>query len=172
MDLPADGGAEVLQSPPRRTGRAHTPDPAADRSFSRTLLLTVAGAVIPGLGLIAARRRVIGSIVLGIFVSGLVVLGVWAAADPQGVRAMAVQPSMLIGDDLSEAEVVSEHMRRAWTRFAADGDPGWPAYDDRERLTWVVDAVPAVAPYPEDTSRRIWQDHAFSALPLVSPASV
>ncbi len=94
---PADGDAEVLQPPPRRRGRAHAPDPAADRSFSRTLLLTVAGAVVPGLGLIAARRRVMGSIVLGVFVSGLVVLGVWVAADPQGVRAMAVQPSMLIG---------------------------------------------------------------------------
>lgn len=80
------------------------------------------------------------------------------------------QPSMLIGDDLSEAEVVSEHMRRAWTRFAADGDPGWPAYDDVERLTWVIDAEPAVVPYPEDTSRQIWQDHAFSALPLVTRA--
>jgi para-nitrobenzyl esterase len=80
------------------------------------------------------------------------------------------QPAMLIGDDLSEAEVVSEHMRRAWTRFAAEGDPGWPAYDDVERLTWVVDAEPAVAPYPEDTSRRIWRDHMFAALPLVSRA--
>jgi para-nitrobenzyl esterase len=76
------------------------------------------------------------------------------------------QPAMLIGDDLAEAEVVSAQMRGAWTRFAADGDPGWPAYDPVDRLTWVLDTEPEVATYPEESSRRIWQDHVFSALPL------
>jgi para-nitrobenzyl esterase len=74
---------------------------------------------------------------------------------------------MLLGDDLTEAEVVSAQMRDAWTSFATDGDPGWPAYDER-RLTRVFDTEPAVVPYPEEASRRIWQGHAFAALPLLT----
>jgi len=77
------------------------------------------------------------------------------------------QPAMLLGDDLTEAKIVSAQMRAAWTAFATDGDPGWPAYDPDERLTRVFDIEPAVVPYPEEVSRRIWQDHAFSALPLM-----
>ena len=80
------------------------------------------------------------------------------------------QPAMLLGDDLTEAELVSAQMRGAWTKFASDGDPGWPAYDRERRLTQVFDTEPAVFPYPEDVSRQIWQDHAFTALPLISPA--
>jgi para-nitrobenzyl esterase len=57
-------------------------------------------------------------------------------------------------------------MRRAWTAFATTGDPGWPPYDG-ERLTQVFDTNPAVVPYPEETSRQIWQHHAFSPLPLL-----
>ncbi len=76
------------------------------------------------------------------------------------------QPAMLFGDDLAEAELVSAQLRGAWTKFATDGDPGWPAYDRDQRLTRIFDTEPAVVPYPEETSRRIWQDHAFSALPL------
>jgi para-nitrobenzyl esterase len=77
------------------------------------------------------------------------------------------QPAMLIGDDLTEAEAVSAQMRSAWTRFATDGEPGWPPYDRADRLTRVFDTEPAVVPYPEEVSRRIWQDHVFSALPLL-----
>ena len=80
------------------------------------------------------------------------------------------QPAMLLGDDLTEAEMLSTQMRGAWTRFATDGDPGWPEYERGARLTRVFDAEPEVAPYPEETSRRIWQDHIFSALPLSPPA--
>jgi para-nitrobenzyl esterase len=57
------------------------------------------------------------------------------------------------------AEEVSAQFRAAWTRFAATGDPGWPAYDPRQRLTRVFDIPPTVTPYPEETSRRLWQDH-------------
>jgi para-nitrobenzyl esterase len=78
------------------------------------------------------------------------------------------QPAMLLGDDLTEAEIVSAQMRGAWTSFATDGDPGWPAYDRERRLTRVFDPSPAVVPYPEEVSRRIWQDHVFSALPLIT----
>ncbi|MGW6269597.1 carboxylesterase/lipase family protein [Streptomyces sp. NPDC055060] len=78
------------------------------------------------------------------------------------------QPAALIGESPSpEAAELSAHMRAAWTGFAATGDPGWPAHDSEQRLVRLFDACPRVAPYPEETSRRIWQDHAFSALPLL-----
>jgi para-nitrobenzyl esterase len=77
------------------------------------------------------------------------------------------QPAVLLGDDLIEAETVSAQMRGAWTAFATDGHPGWPAYDRERRLTRVFDIEPEVVPYPEEVSRRIWQEHAFSALPLL-----
>lgn len=76
------------------------------------------------------------------------------------------QPSLLIGDS-AEATVLSSAMRAAWTAFAASGDPGWPAYDAEQRLTRIFDASPTVTAYPEEVSRRIWQDHTFSALPLI-----
>jgi hypothetical protein len=51
----------------------------------------------------------------------------------------------------------------------ATGDPGWPAYDPRQRLTCVFDIPPTVTAYPEETSRRLWQDHfPPSPLPLTS----
>jgi para-nitrobenzyl esterase len=65
------------------------------------------------------------------------------------------------------AEELSAQFRTAWTRFAAAGDPGWPAYDPQQRLTRVFDIPPAVTPYPEETSRRLWQDYQFPALPLL-----
>jgi para-nitrobenzyl esterase len=60
---------------------------------------------------------------------------------------------------------LSAQFRTAWTRFAATGDPGWPAYDPQQRLTRIFDLPPAVAAYPEETSRRLWQDH-FPPLPF------
>ena len=45
------------------------------------------------------------------------------------------QPAMLIGETPSAGGGgVSARMRAAWTSFAADGDPGWPAYDTERRL--------------------------------------
>jgi len=77
------------------------------------------------------------------------------------------QPAALLGTPPSaEAEALSARMRTAWTSFAAEGDPGWPAYDAARRLVLLLDVEPRVAPYPEELSRRIWEDHAFPALPL------
>jgi para-nitrobenzyl esterase len=78
------------------------------------------------------------------------------------------QPAMLLAEGQDEAEAMSALLREAWTRFATDGDPGWPAYDADERLTRVFDVEPRVAAYPEEVSRRIWRDHTFSALPLLT----
>jgi para-nitrobenzyl esterase len=65
-----------------------------------------------------------------------------------------------------EAAALSSRVRAAWTTFAATGDPGWPAYDPRERQTWIIDTEPAVRPYPEDASRRLWADHPFAPVGL------
>ncbi|MFC7304297.1 carboxylesterase/lipase family protein [Streptomyces monticola] len=80
------------------------------------------------------------------------------------------QPALLIGEaDSSEAEALSAQIRTAWTAFAAHGDPGWPAYDTERRLVRLFDTLgtrPAVIPYPEETSRLLWENHTFPALPL------
>ncbi|MFJ9199988.1 carboxylesterase/lipase family protein [Streptomyces flaveolus] len=66
-----------------------------------------------------------------------------------------------------EALALSARFRASWTAFARTGDPGWPAYDTGRRLVQVLDAEPAVVPYPEETSRRLWEGHEFAALPLL-----
>ena len=70
-----------------------------------------------------------------------------------------------------EAAGLATRVRAAWTAFAATGDPGWPAYDPRERHTWIIDTEPAVRPYPEETSRRLWVDHPFAPVGLAVPES-
>ena len=69
----------------------------SDAHFRRAMAFTVAGTLIPGLGLIAAKRRVAGVIVLAVFLGAVLVLAGWAISDPQAVAAMAVRPSMLNG---------------------------------------------------------------------------
>jgi LCP family protein required for cell wall assembly len=59
------------------------------------VLFTLAGTVAPGLGLIAARRRLIGGIVLGVFLAVLAALGIYAAVDFQGFLGLAVNPTVL-----------------------------------------------------------------------------
>jgi para-nitrobenzyl esterase len=79
------------------------------------------------------------------------------------------QTAMLIGTDPApDAAKLSTRMRTAWAAFAADGNPGWPAYDTRQRLTQLFDTQPEVTGYPEEASRLIWQDHTFTALPLIN----
>ncbi|MCZ4119983.1 carboxylesterase/lipase family protein [Streptomyces sp. H39-S7] len=77
-------------------------------------------------------------------------------------------PALLFGESPSaEAEELSARMRAAWTAFAAHGDPGWPAYDAGRRLVQLFDTRSVVTAYPEETSRLIWQDHTFPAVPLI-----
>ncbi|MGW4471155.1 carboxylesterase/lipase family protein [Nonomuraea sp. NPDC004354] len=79
------------------------------------------------------------------------------------------QPAMLIGDPPSPvAEELSAQIRSAWTAFAAHGDPGWPPYDADQRLAQLFDAPSRVTAYPEETSRLLWRDHTFPALPLLA----
>src|SRR5829696_4541207 len=77
-------------------------------------------------------------------------------------------PAMLIGEHPNaEAALLSSRMLAAWTSFAARGEPGWTPYDGERRLVRLFDAGPSIAAYPEDASRRIWEDHPFPALPLI-----
>jgi para-nitrobenzyl esterase len=59
-----------------------------------------------------------------------------------------------------EARRLAAELRDAWVAFARDGNPGWTAYGtDDGGWTRVFDGkggAPAV-PYPEETSRRIWE---------------
>ena len=76
--------------------------------------------------------------------------------------------ALLIGDtEPAEAEALSARIRAAWTSFAADGEPGWPAYDTERRLVQLLDETSSVTAYPEQASRHLWQQHSFSALPLI-----
>jgi LCP family protein required for cell wall assembly len=68
---------------------------ASRRTFGRAALLTIAGTLLPGLGLIAARRRVVGGVVLAVFGLVLIGLGLWAALDLQGLISQFVKPSVL-----------------------------------------------------------------------------
>ncbi|MFC8566510.1 carboxylesterase/lipase family protein [Streptomyces sp. NPDC057245] len=69
----------------------------------------------------------------------------------------------------AEALALSSRFRSSWTAFARTGDPGWPAYDTVRRLVQVLDTEPTVAPYPQETSRRLWEGYDFTPLPLLDP---
>jgi para-nitrobenzyl esterase len=77
-------------------------------------------------------------------------------------------PLLLGPEPPAETERLSTQFRTAWTSFATTGDPGWPAFDDEHRLTQIFDSTPEVTPYPEETSRQLWQNHDFGPLPLLS----
>ncbi|WP_405062617.1 hypothetical protein OG474_13510 [Kribbella sp. NBC_01505] len=47
-------------------------------------------------------------------------------------------------------------MYNAVTPFAITGVPGWPQYDDAERLRMVFDETGAVQPDAADLDRRGW----------------
>ncbi len=83
--------------------------------------------------------------------------GAWG----QGIGAL------LTGDQPpAEFAAVGDLMRSEWLRFAACGDPGWPAYGTERRTTRVYDVQPDVGPYPEDASMRLWERHQFDTLGL------
>jgi LCP family protein required for cell wall assembly len=83
------------QPPPSRTPRRVAPDP--DRQFRRTVVLTIVGTILPGIGLIAARRHLAGLTIFGIFLSAILSLGIYASVDRQALLALAVNPEVLRG---------------------------------------------------------------------------
>ena len=98
-DQPASGDRGAGDSPiesPAPTGRAHEVrhcQPADD--FRRTVVFTIAGTAVPGLGLIAAGRRIIGSIILGLFAAAVLALGIYALVDRQGLLGTRPEPDTL-----------------------------------------------------------------------------
>jgi para-nitrobenzyl esterase len=64
------------------------------------------------------------------------------------------------------ALAVGNVMREQWAAFAADGDPGWLPYSVGRRMTRIFDDPPDVAPYPEQASMHIWDQHRFGVLDL------
>jgi len=83
-----------------------------------------------------------------------------------GTFGASLGPLLYGPEPSAEARAAAAQLRRAWTTFAATGDPGWPAYDPERRLTQVFDSVTTVAAYPEERSRLLWRDFPFSTLPL------
>ncbi|GAA0437530.1 carboxylesterase/lipase family protein [Streptomyces luteireticuli] len=74
----------------------------------------------------------------------------------------------LVGDPPSPGAVAaSRELQQAWIRFVTSGDPGWAPYTPDRRLTRVFDAGTRTAPYPEDASRRIWEDRPPAPFGLV-----
>ena len=77
--------------------------------------------------------------------------------------------AMMLGDPVPAAALaVGDAMRADWTAFAAGRRPaGWPRWDPRSRRTRVYDDPVTEQAYPEETSRHLWAEHRFAALPLL-----
>ena len=52
---------------------------------------------------------------------------------------------------------LSTAMAKAWTGFAATGDPGWPRFETESRTVRVWDAHPHDEAIPEEGTRALWQ---------------
>lgn len=83
---------------PRRAGGETSP-----QGFGRTVAFTVLGTLLPGLGLIAARKRVAGSIILGLFATVVIAAAIWATADLKTLASLVVRPSVLAGATIALA---------------------------------------------------------------------
>jgi LCP family protein required for cell wall assembly len=75
--------------------RAMQDDPPKEPSFRRAVVYTIAGTAIPGLGLIAGRRRIIGSIILGLFAASVLALGIYGTVDRQNLLGYVLDPKTL-----------------------------------------------------------------------------
>jgi para-nitrobenzyl esterase len=76
---------------------------------------------------------------------------------------------MLFGPEPpASAVALGDLMRAQWAAFAATGDPGWPPYAPGRRTTRIFDDPPDVAPYPEQASLHIWDQHRFGVLDLIT----
>ena len=97
MPHQVEEGTWSWQLPDDPSPRSHTSEGSTQepRTFRRAVVYTIAGTAIPGLGLIAGRRRIIGSIILGLFAAALLALGIYAGFDRQGLLAYALDPTTL-----------------------------------------------------------------------------
>jgi polyisoprenyl-teichoic acid--peptidoglycan teichoic acid transferase len=81
-------------APPARAQHDDDGD-RTEPSFRRAVVYTILGTAIPGLGLIAGRRRIIGSVILGLFAAGVLALGIYATVDRQDLLGYALDPKTL-----------------------------------------------------------------------------
>jgi len=86
---------QLPDEPPAPARAMQDAPPPRESSFRRAVVFTIAGTAIPGLGLIAGRRRLIGSVILGLFAAAVLALGIYAAVDRQDFLAHAVDPKTL-----------------------------------------------------------------------------
>jgi len=76
---------------------------------------------------------------------------------------------MLFGPEPPAGAVaLGDLMRQQWAAFAADGDPGWPAYAPGRRLTRIFDDPADVTSYPEEASLHLWDQHRFGVIDLAA----
>ena len=83
------------QPPAPAHGQHDDDDDRTEPSFRRAVVYTILGTAIPGLGLIAGRRRLIGSVILGLFAAGVLALGIYATVDRQDLLGYALDPKTL-----------------------------------------------------------------------------
>ena len=94
---PSDPDWDLPDQPLPPSQNDAQPKPEPDRSFRQTVLLTIAGTVVPGAGLIAARRHLAGLVILGLFLTAILSLGIYAAVDRNALLSLAVDPEVLRG---------------------------------------------------------------------------
>ena len=69
-------------------------------------------------------------------------------SDPTSVPMVGTEPPQALADEV----------HAAWARFAATGDPGWPAYDPATRAVMrFADGASAVVEDPRSTERALWE---------------
>ncbi|SDH07110.1 carboxylesterase/lipase family protein [Nonomuraea jiangxiensis] len=74
--------------------------------------------------------------------------------------------TLFLDGNVAEAERLSTRMRRAWTSFAATGDPGWDPYNTTQRITKVFDTEDTTGPYPGEAHRLLWADRPYQPVRL------
>jgi hypothetical protein len=84
--LPDDGSAPA---------RAMQDDPPKEASFRRAWCTRSLERPSPGSVLIAGRRRIIGSIILGLFAASVLALGIYGTVDRQNLLGYALDPKTL-----------------------------------------------------------------------------
>ncbi|HMO74755.1 MAG TPA: carboxylesterase family protein [Sphingopyxis sp.] len=71
-----------------------------------------------------------------------------------------------IPDPSPAQQSMRDRMMDAFVRFARTGDPGWPAYDLKERQTMIFDTESRVASDP-----RRWERELFARVPYIQPGT-
>ncbi|MGW1951205.1 carboxylesterase/lipase family protein [Streptomyces sp. NPDC001920] len=82
----------------------------------------------------------------------------------------APESRKLAGEDAPQE--LAEEMHGAWVRFVAEGDPGWPAWDDAHPVRIFGDGDTHTAHGPRDAELALWAATTPPAQPVPAPALV